>query len=69
MKWSEYLIPTLKESPQDTEISSHKLMVRAGLIYKLSSGLYNYLPLGLRVIRNIENIIAIAQQKGILVLP
>ncbi len=57
MKWSEFFIPTLKESPQDAEIKSHKLMIRAGLIFKLSSGLYTYLPLGLMVIRNIEKII------------
>ncbi|MBN1521454.1 MAG: proline--tRNA ligase [Candidatus Aureabacteria bacterium] len=57
MRWSEYFIPTLKESPQDAEIISHNYMIRAGLIYKLSSGLYNYLPLGLRVIQKVEKII------------
>ncbi len=57
MKISKLLIPTQKETPNDATIISHKLMLRAGLISKLASGLYNYLPLGLMVVRNIENII------------
>ena len=57
MKWSKAFIPTVKETPQDADIVSHKLMVRSGLIHKLSSGLYSYLPLGLMVIRKIESII------------
>ena len=57
MRWSEILIPTVKETPQDAEIVSHQLMLRAGLIRKLSSGLYNYLPLGLRSLRKVEAII------------
>ncbi len=57
MKISQLLIPTQKEVPNDASIISHKLMLRAGLISKLASGLYSYLPLGLMVIRNIENII------------
>jgi prolyl-tRNA synthetase len=48
MRWTQTLVPTLKEDPSDAEIISHKLMVRAGLIRKLASGTYNYLPLGLR---------------------
>ena len=46
--WSRYFIPTLKESPADAEIASHKLLIRAGLVRKLGGGLYTYLPLGLR---------------------
>lgn len=57
MKWSEYFIPTIKTSPKDAETISHKLMVRAGLIEKVGSGIYSYLPLGLKVLRNVENII------------
>lgn len=52
-----YLISTLREDPQDAVIDSHKLMIRAGLIEKLGSGLYHLLPLGLRVIRKIETIV------------
>ena len=57
MKASQSFIATLKEAPSDAEVVSHKLMVRAGLIRKLSAGVYNYLPLGLKVIRKVENII------------
>jgi len=57
MKASQSFLPTLKEAPSDAEVVSHKLMVRAGLIRKLSAGVYNYLPLGLKVIRKVENII------------
>ncbi len=57
MKYSEYFIPTLKESPADAEVISHKLMVRGGMIRKLAAGIYIYLPLGLKFIKNIENIV------------
>ena len=57
MRWSQYFIPTLKESPADAEILSHKLLLRAGLVRKLTGGLYTFLPLGLRVLRKIENLI------------
>ncbi|HXH54858.1 MAG TPA: proline--tRNA ligase [Gammaproteobacteria bacterium] len=57
MRVSKLLMATLKESPNDAEIVSHKLMLRAGLIRKLASGLYTWLPLGLRVVRRIECII------------
>lgn len=57
MKMSRYLIPTLKEDPADAVITSHKLMIRAGLIRKESAGMYIYLPLGLRVLQKIINII------------
>jgi prolyl-tRNA synthetase len=57
MHWSRAFIPTLKETPQEAESVSHQLMLRAGLIRMLSSGIYSYLPLGLRVLGNIERII------------
>ncbi len=57
MKASQFFISTLKEAPSDAEIVSHKLMMRAGMIKRLGSGIYTYMPLGLRVIRKVENII------------
>lgn len=57
MHWSTTFIPTLKEDPADAEIVSHKLLVRAGMIRQVSRGIYNYLPLGLRVIRKVERIV------------
>ncbi len=57
MRWSESLIPTLKENPREAEIPSHMLMLRAGLIKKLTSGVYTFLPVGLRVLKKIEKII------------
>ena len=57
MRWTNALIPTLKETPADAEIVSHKLLLRAGLIRKLTGGLYTFLPLGLRSLRKIEQII------------
>lgn len=54
--WSQFFIPTLKESPSDAEIASHKLLVRAGLVRKLAGGLYTIMPLGLRVLRKITQI-------------
>ncbi len=57
MRWTNALIPTLKETPADAEIISHKLLLRAGLIRKLTGGLYIFLPLGLRSLRKIEQII------------
>ena len=57
MKWTKYFIPTLKEVPSEAEAVSHRLMIRAGLIRKLVSGAYTYLPLGLRVLKKVENII------------
>ncbi|MEN9636553.1 MAG: hypothetical protein RL077_4957 [Verrucomicrobiota bacterium] len=54
--WSQFFIPTLKESPADAEIASHKLLVRAGLVRKLGGGLYTYMPLGLRVIHKLTQI-------------
>lgn len=57
MRASQYLIATLKETPADAEIVSHQLMLRAGMIRKLASGLYTWLPLGLRVLRRVEKIV------------
>ncbi len=57
MKASQTFLATLKEAPADAEVISHQLMVRAGLIRKLSAGIYNYLPMGLKVIRKVEGII------------
>jgi prolyl-tRNA synthetase len=57
MRYSTGFFPTIKEVPQEAEIASHKLMIRAGYIQKLSSGLYTYLPLGLRVIEKVKKIV------------
>ena len=57
MKTTEYLLATLRETPADAEVISHQLMLRAGMIRKLASGLYTWLPLGLRVLQKVENII------------
>lgn len=57
MRFSQLLIPTLREDPGEAEVISHKLMLRAGMIRKTAAGIYTYLPLGLRVIRKIEAII------------
>ncbi len=57
MKASQFFISTLKDAPADAEIVSHQLMMRAGMIRKLGAGIYNYMPMGLRVIRKVENII------------
>ena len=57
MRASRFFISTLKEAPSDAEIVSHKLMMRAGMIKRLGSGIYTYMPMGLRVIRKVENII------------
>jgi prolyl-tRNA synthetase len=57
MYWTKTLIPTLREAPADAEIVSHKLLLRAGLIRKLAGGVYTFLPLGLRALRKVENII------------
>ena len=57
MRWTQALIPTLKETPADAEIVSHKLLLRAGLMRKLTGGLYTFLPLGLRALRKVEQIV------------
>ena len=57
MRVSQFLLATVKETPADAEIISHQLMLRAGMIRKLAAGLYNWLPMGLRVLRKVETII------------
>ncbi|MDA8613587.1 proline--tRNA ligase [Gammaproteobacteria bacterium] len=57
MYWSKIFLPTLKDIPQDAEVISHQLMLRSGMIRKVTSGIYTWLPLGLRVLRKIENIV------------
>lgn len=57
MRWTQTFIPTLKETPAEAEILSHRLLLRAGLIRKLTGGLYTFLPLGLRVLQKIESIV------------
>jgi prolyl-tRNA synthetase len=57
MKASSFLVSTLKEAPADAEVASHRLMMRAGMIKKLGAGIYNYMPMGLRVIRKVEAIV------------
>jgi prolyl-tRNA synthetase len=57
MKIKEFFIPTLREDPQDAEIDSHRLMIKAGLIRKVAAGVYSYLPLGYRALKNVEKII------------
>ena len=57
MRLSQYFLPTLKENPAEAEIVSHRLMLRAGMIRQSSAGIYSWLPMGLRVLRNIEKIV------------
>ncbi len=57
MRWTQSFIPTLKETPAEAEILSHRLLLRAGLIRKLTGGLYTFLPLGLRALQKIQNIV------------
>src|SRR5258708_4147799 len=54
MRMSQYCLPTMKESPSEAQLVSHRLMLRAGLVRQTSAGIYAWLPLGLRVLRNIE---------------
>lgn len=57
MRWSKFFIPTLKQAPADAEVVSHKLLVRAGMVRKLTSGIYVYLPLGLRTLKKAAQIV------------
>src|SRR5881392_1640725 len=57
MRWTQTFIPTLKETPADAEITSHKLLLRAGLLRKLTGGLYTFLPLAVRALRKVERIV------------
>jgi len=63
MRLSRYFLPTLKEIPAEAEIASHRLMLRAGMIRQSSAGIYSWLPLGLRVLRNIERIVREEQDR------
>ena len=65
MKSSDLLIPTIKEAPNDAQIISHQLMISAGLVSKLASGLYSYLPIGLRIIQKVEKIIREEMNKSL----
>ncbi|MEM6602886.1 MAG: proline--tRNA ligase [Pseudomonadota bacterium] len=64
MRVSDYFLPTLKDNPSDAQIASHRLMLRAGLIRQMASGIYSWLPLGLKVLKNIENIIRSELEKS-----
>ena len=64
MKFSQFFIPTLKNIPAEAEIVSHQLMIRAGMIKRSSAGIYSWLPLGLRVLKKIENIVRDEQNKA-----
>ena len=64
MKASHFFISTLKEAPADAEITSHQLMMRAGLIKRLGAGIYTYMPMGLRVIRKVEPFICWGRWPG-----
>ena len=57
MRQSRYFIQTMREIPSEAEVISHQLMLRAGMIKKVAAGIYDYLPLGLKVIRKVENIV------------
>ncbi|RWZ60456.1 proline--tRNA ligase [Halobacillus fulvus] len=63
MRQSQMLIPTLKENPADAEIKSHQLLVRAGYIRQIASGIYSFLPIGRRVLSNVENIVREEMEK------
>lgn len=64
MRTSQYLFSTLKETPNDAQVVSHQLMLRAGMIRPMASGLYNWLPTGIRVLKKVENIIREEMNKG-----
>ena len=66
MRLTQFFLNTLREAPNEAELASHQLMLRAGLIKKLGSGLYSWLPLGLRVLKKIESIIHIYTQSYLL---
>ena len=57
MRTSKFFLTTLKEAPSDAEIVSHQLMLRAGLIRRLAGGIYTWMPVGLRILRKVENIV------------
>ena len=57
MYFSKFFVPTIKQEPSDAELASHKLMLRSGMIKKTAAGIYNWLPIGLRVLKKVENIV------------
>ncbi len=63
MLLSQYFLPTLKEIPSEAQIASHRLMLRAGMVNQTTSGIYSWLPLGLKVLQKIECIIAEEQDR------
>jgi len=64
MRLSRYFLPILRETPKEAEIVSHRLMLRAGMIRQAGAGIYNWLPLGLRVLRKIERIVREEQDRA-----
>ena len=65
MRVSAYFLPTLKENPTEAQIVSHRLMLRAGMIRQSAAGIYSWLPMGLKVLRKVENIIRGLKERGI----
>ena len=57
MYFSKFFVPTTKQEPSDAELASHKLMIRSGMIKKTAAGIYNWLPIGLIVLKKVENIV------------
>ena len=64
MRWSQYFLPTLKETPKEAEIASHRLMLRAGMVKQTSAGIYSWLPMGMKVMQKIEQIVREEQNKA-----
>src|ERR671928_955437 len=64
MRLSEYFLPLLRENPSEAQIVSHRLMLRAGMIRQSSAGIYSWLPLGLRVLKNVEHIVREEQDRS-----
>ena len=64
MRLSRYFLPVLRETPKEAEIVSHQLMLRAGMVKQASAGIYSWLPLGLKVLRKIENIVREEQNRA-----
>ena len=64
MRLSQYFLPTLKENPAEAQIVSHRLMLRAGLIRQTAAGIYNWLPMGFKMLRKLENIVHEEQAKA-----
>ena len=64
MRFSRYFLPILKENPSEAQIASHRLMLRSGMIKQSAAGIYSWLPLGLKVLKNVENIVHEEQEKA-----